>query len=157
MTMLVAGLPWEVLVGYRSLCRFRACLLVLGHKDGKRCQAAVRACIFCNLLSPDLWLHVLCCCPVFLDARASFFSASGGEMSLASLFIKHQEPGFVHMVAMARQIDMCSKAFWSKHGVLLLFVVAVVCCCWLSELLRCRLVSRGRLGFPTADFFATFC
>ncbi|CAE8644499.1 unnamed protein product, partial [Polarella glacialis] len=66
MTMLVAGLPWEVLVGYRSLCRFRAGLLVLGHKDGKRCQAAVRACIFCNLLSPDLWLHVLCCCPVFL-------------------------------------------------------------------------------------------
>ena len=41
----LTGLPWCVLNGQRSVARFRAGLLELGHKAGHRTRARVQSCV----------------------------------------------------------------------------------------------------------------
>ena len=116
--LLSVSLPWEALMGHRALCRLRAGTLDLAHANGKKSQAKVRCCIFCNKKTWAPYIHVLGEChisrsPELRDAGELF---SPRERALVLLNALPHELLFPAVARVALAIERRSKQFWDQAG-----------------------------------------
>ena len=74
-----SALTWGQHLQVRAWSRLRAGLLAMRHLDGKRSQARLQSCIFCDQLGVRNPIkHVLCRCPVWSSRRVSISRGMSG-------------------------------------------------------------------------------
>ena len=121
MCALQANLAWDALRGVRSLCRLRAGLVVLCHKNGRVSQARMQYCIGCGDCVTDPYLHAILSCPHWRSARDRVYEFTPRPMRnnrLAMYDLLKASPGddhFAPLVALCVDIDRVAKVFWELH------------------------------------------
>ena len=65
-------LPWQIQLCMRAWCRFRAGLVVLAGKNGRRSAAKFQSCLFCQSVVRNAVVHCLSTCPRWECQRLSF-------------------------------------------------------------------------------------
>ena len=73
----MASLPYDVLVGVKSLCKLRLGAITLRHIDGKRSAAQEQQCWFCRRWPRNGLVHTIETCHVWSDFRSDFSRALG--------------------------------------------------------------------------------
>ena len=107
----------------RSLCRLRAGLVVLAHRNGVRSQARRQLCVFCGATVTQPFLqHVMLSCACWaadsamtpqLQAQEAMCSAARMRNALTTC---PADPAFACVARLARKIDVAASAFWRARG-----------------------------------------
>ena len=119
------GLPWDLLVGQRSLARLRAGLLRLGHRRGRRSSARHQSCICCDREIEDTAWHVIFeCSGINADLRSALADAmtdgseglSATEALSTVLLLPVDSPAYPAVIALSSCIEEVSRNFWRDKG-----------------------------------------
>ena len=109
---------WESLIAQRSLSRYRAAVLNLGHRDGQRTSAQIQVCIACGMRTARVEQHCIALCPHFKEHRQKVYETVGGNIASPECFTKHilslgpDSPGYSAVATLARAIDVYERYFW---------------------------------------------
>ena len=118
---------WGNLVALRSWTRFRAGLLLLSRKGGRRSRASVQCCIFRGAFAGAPYQHVIVYCPVWGEYRTKAVEAFRNlpvravERLQRLLTVLPGEEGFSKIVEWSGVIDTSRRQFWRDHGVTPIF------------------------------------
>ena len=111
--LLHSSLPWDILIGHRSLARMRAGLIEVAHSDGRRTTASVKTCIGCGCRTRASFLHSLTMCP----AWAPGCTTTSATMRVDALALLNAVPGsrlFAVAVRRDAKIELDANAFWKR-------------------------------------------
>ena len=113
-SVLQSSCSWDGLSGHRSMCQLRMGALNIGHKCGKRSQAAVRSCIYCNKLVRSPYLHALGECKISHAAGIpNDWGAEGLRSRTMSLLCCHPDSLVFGIVAgIAKRMEQERRQFW---------------------------------------------
>ena len=112
------SMDWQALVGQRALARFRANLLELGHRSGRRTRAQVQCCVACFAHVPSVYVHCLLECSRFSATRRAlvqvFGSGSWMRLDLMKQLVglRPGETGYLAMLALVSDIERVEREFW---------------------------------------------
>ena len=110
------SVSWDTLSGQRSLCRLRAGLLDLSHRNNRRSNASQRYCIFCGVLTRAPYIHVLGECSFTAQHRSALEvyvpATAPREASLNLLCATASQAYFALAVSFASYVEKASCNFW---------------------------------------------
>lgn len=115
-SLLKNGLPWNDLLHYRCLCRFRAGLLCWGHNDYKHSQANVLHCIACDkrYSKSTIWYHVLQACELFNHPRTCLEDILGRKIDASDVWMTSDAAGFKCLLDLSLSWCSWEHQFWQS-------------------------------------------